>query len=306
MTPERARHRFRWRARSSSARHRLRRNRIRRLGGAGRAAHGRRRSRRGAVDGVPRPRCGCARPGAPTPACTPPVRSPTSTSRSMRCPMPTRAPARRRARVPAAGAPTGAVPARRCPGRRDRPRASGFRRPVLGAAAPLRLPAVDRALRGRAAARRATSPPWPRPLDVDAMAAASRDLLGLHDFAAFCRHRDGATTIRDLQRLDWVRDGDLITAHVSADAFCWSWCGRWSGRCWRSGSTGATRVVRDAAERDAAVQRLRRRAGARPDAGRGGLPARRPTRRAHPGHPGPAHAADASTRACRPRSRRPG
>ena len=41
-------------------------------------------------------------------------------------------------------------------------------------------------------------------LDVDAMAAASRDLLGLHDFAAFCRHREGATTIRDLQRLDWA------------------------------------------------------------------------------------------------------
>jgi tRNA pseudouridine38-40 synthase len=63
---------------------------------------------------------------------------------------------------------------------------------------------------------------WPRPLDVDAMAAASKDLLGLHDFAAFCRHRAGATTIRDLQRLDWDRDGDLLTAHVSADAFCWS------------------------------------------------------------------------------------
>jgi tRNA pseudouridine38-40 synthase len=63
---------------------------------------------------------------------------------------------------------------------------------------------------------------WPRPLDVDAMAAASKDLLGLHDFAAFCRHRAGATTIRDLQRLDWDRDGDLVTAHVSADAFCWS------------------------------------------------------------------------------------
>ena len=54
--------------------------------------------------------------------------------------------------------------------------------------------------------------PWPRPLDVEAMAAASRDLLGLHDFAAFCRHRDGATTIRDLQRLDWSRDGDAVTA----------------------------------------------------------------------------------------------
>ena len=32
---------------------------------------------------------------------------------------------------------------------------------------------------------------WPRPLDVDAMTAASRELLGLHDFAAFCRRRDG-------------------------------------------------------------------------------------------------------------------
>ncbi|GFG51997.1 tRNA pseudouridine(38-40) synthase TruA [Mycolicibacterium agri] len=64
--------------------------------------------------------------------------------------------------------------------------------------------------------------PWPRPLDVDAMAAASRELLGLHDFAAFCRHREGATTIRDLQRLDWSRDGHLVTAHVTADAFCWS------------------------------------------------------------------------------------
>jgi tRNA pseudouridine38-40 synthase len=63
---------------------------------------------------------------------------------------------------------------------------------------------------------------WPRLLDVDAMASASQKLLGLHDFAAFCRHREGATTIRDLQRFDWERDGDLITAHVTADAFCWS------------------------------------------------------------------------------------
>lgn len=64
--------------------------------------------------------------------------------------------------------------------------------------------------------------PWLRPLDVDAMTAASRTLLGLHDFAAFCRPRPGATTIRDLQRLDWIREGDLLTAYVSADAFCWS------------------------------------------------------------------------------------
>ena len=64
--------------------------------------------------------------------------------------------------------------------------------------------------------------PWSRPLDLDAMALASRSLLGLHDFAAFCRRRPGATTIRELQRLDWVRDADLVTAYVTADAFCWS------------------------------------------------------------------------------------
>jgi tRNA pseudouridine38-40 synthase len=63
---------------------------------------------------------------------------------------------------------------------------------------------------------------WARPLDIGAMAVASKHLLGLHDFAAFCRQRAGATTIRDLQRLEWDRDGDLVTAQVSADAFCWS------------------------------------------------------------------------------------
>lgn len=63
---------------------------------------------------------------------------------------------------------------------------------------------------------------WPRRLDVEAMAVASRELLGLHDFAAFCRYREGATTIRDLQRFDWTRDGGHLAAHVTADAFCWS------------------------------------------------------------------------------------
>ncbi|MGA5536692.1 tRNA pseudouridine(38-40) synthase TruA [Mycolicibacterium nivoides] len=64
--------------------------------------------------------------------------------------------------------------------------------------------------------------PWSKPLDLDAMAAASRELLGLNDFAAFCRRRPGATTIRDLQRLEWVRDGFYVTAYVTADAFCWN------------------------------------------------------------------------------------
>ncbi len=63
---------------------------------------------------------------------------------------------------------------------------------------------------------------WPRELDLGVMTAASRELLGLHDFAAFCRQRPNATTIRHLERFEWAREGDLITAHVTADAFCWS------------------------------------------------------------------------------------
>lgn len=63
---------------------------------------------------------------------------------------------------------------------------------------------------------------WPRAIDLDAIRDASSRLLGLHDFAAFCKRRDGATTVRELQRFDWAREGDRLTAYVSADAFCWS------------------------------------------------------------------------------------
>jgi tRNA pseudouridine38-40 synthase len=61
------------------------------------------------------------------------------------------------------------------------------------------------------------------PLDVAAMDEASRALVGLHDFAPFCRRRDGATTVRTLLEYTWVRDGDgLVVARVVADAFCHS------------------------------------------------------------------------------------
>ncbi|WP_214108775.1 tRNA pseudouridine(38-40) synthase TruA [Acrocarpospora catenulata] len=62
-----------------------------------------------------------------------------------------------------------------------------------------------------------------RPLDVDLLNAASVHLLGEHDFAAFCRKREGATTIRELRRLDWQRTPEgLIVATLVADAFCHS------------------------------------------------------------------------------------
>jgi len=64
---------------------------------------------------------------------------------------------------------------------------------------------------------------WPRQLDVEAMVAASAGLLGEHDFVAFCRRREGATTIRELLELSWRRGlDDVLVATVSADAFCHS------------------------------------------------------------------------------------
>ncbi|MFD4740874.1 tRNA pseudouridine(38-40) synthase TruA [Streptomyces virginiae] len=59
------------------------------------------------------------------------------------------------------------------------------------------------------------------PLDVDAMNEAAAPLLGEHDFAAYCKKREGATTIRTLQQLSWERAEDgIVTATVRADAFC--------------------------------------------------------------------------------------
>jgi tRNA pseudouridine38-40 synthase len=63
----------------------------------------------------------------------------------------------------------------------------------------------------------------PRRLDLDAMRAACPPMLGQHDFAAYCRRREGATTIRGLLELDWARDDDgLLVMTVRADAFCHS------------------------------------------------------------------------------------
>jgi tRNA pseudouridine38-40 synthase len=61
---------------------------------------------------------------------------------------------------------------------------------------------------------------WPRHLDDEAMALAATSLTGEHDFAAFCRRRAGATTVRALLRLDARREGDDLTFTIVADAFC--------------------------------------------------------------------------------------
>lgn len=74
---------------------------------------------------------------------------------------------------------------------------------------------------------------WSRRADLGVVQEASSRLLGLQDFAAFCRRKEGATTIRELQRFDWRAEPDprgpdapgaaeVWTASVDADAFCWS------------------------------------------------------------------------------------
>lgn len=76
--------------------------------------------------------------------------------------------------------------------------------------------AVDPLTRGHVLA-------WPRELDVDAMNEAAALLLGEHDFASFCKRREGATTIRTLLDLHWSRgESGVLVETVRADAFCHS------------------------------------------------------------------------------------
>ena len=76
-------------------------------------------------------------------------------------------------------------------------------------------------------ARRATVLWLPDRLDVEALEASAKPLLGEHDFLSYCKPRQGATTIRTLRALEWRRvaagpDAGLVTLSVVADAFCHS------------------------------------------------------------------------------------
>jgi tRNA pseudouridine38-40 synthase len=60
-----------------------------------------------------------------------------------------------------------------------------------------------------------------RPLDAGLMHSAGQQMLGLSDFAAFAKRREGATTIRTLLDFSWVRDSEgVLESTIVADAFC--------------------------------------------------------------------------------------
>lgn len=91
-------------------------------------------------------------------------------------------------------------------------------------------------------------------LDVEAMDAAARSLIGLHDFAAYCKPREEATTIRTLLDFGWHRDADgVLVAEVRADAFCHSMVRALVGACVAVGEQRLDVtdlvVLRDALER---------------------------------------------------------
>ena len=149
-------------------------------------------SRPGALDGVSEARCSCARPGAPTLVCMRLAKWPMLTFRWMRYPTPIHV--RRGLSEPEF------LPLVRRLGRLL-PSDVRVHRIIR---APAGFDARFSALRRHYVYRLSTAPygvephqaryitAWPRLLDVDAMTEASRNLLlGLHDFAAFCRHREG-------------------------------------------------------------------------------------------------------------------
>lgn len=60
-------------------------------------------------------------------------------------------------------------------------------------------------------------------LHLDVLKLAAAELIGLRDFAAFCKPREGATTIRDLKELTCARRADgVVEVWLLADAFCHS------------------------------------------------------------------------------------
>ena len=128
-------------------------------------------------------------------------------------------------------------------------------------------------------------------LDVAAMNQAAQGCLGEHDFAAFCRRRDGASTVRTLLRLDWARTGAAVAeATVVADAFCHNMVRALVGALLKVGDgSQASRLARPGARGPGPGPGRAGGGPARAVPGGGRLPSGRRTGRPRHRRPEPAH-----------------
>ncbi|WP_040163047.1 tRNA pseudouridine(38-40) synthase TruA [Microbacterium gorillae] len=97
--------------------------------------------------------------------------------------------------------------------------------------------------------------------DLAAMNDAASRLIGLHDFAAYCKPREEATTIRTLLEYTWTRDdAGTLVAHLRADAFCHSMVRALVGACSAVGvgklAPADVETLREAGERTSAFKVL--------------------------------------------------
>jgi tRNA pseudouridine38-40 synthase len=61
---------------------------------------------------------------------------------------------------------------------------------------------------------------WPHKLDRDALDACAASLIGTHDFTAFTpTQTDHVRFDRDVLAASWTTDGDIVSFHITADAF---------------------------------------------------------------------------------------
>ncbi|MFD4558110.1 tRNA pseudouridine(38-40) synthase TruA [Streptomyces sp. NPDC058469] len=99
-------------------------------------------------------------------------------------------------------------------------------------------------------------------LDVDVMDAAAKSLVGEHDFAAYAKKREGASTVREIFDFGATRRADgVVEIEVRADAFCHNQVRSMVGALLfvGDGHRGAEwpRKVLDAGVRDSAVHVVR-------------------------------------------------
>ena len=61
---------------------------------------------------------------------------------------------------------------------------------------------------------------WPHRVDLEALEACAAALPGNHDFTAFTpTQTDHVRFDRDIHHASWQQDGDILTFHITADAF---------------------------------------------------------------------------------------